>query len=328
MMNIKNFFYIEWVITFQCNFSCSYCFFRNNLSKKAFMYKNRGPRLPKNKFEKYIFNTFNKVGIFHKADSFDNYRIEEWIDLFKNLSKYRKNLYLSFTGGEPLIYYKKIDFILKEIKNNFSNIKIRIDTNGSVIPNFSEENIKYITYNVSFHPTQIKKETLFKNLLELDKNGAVYMVNRVITEYDTVNIIINEIKEFKQKGYYLNINPADFDISNYDKTKISLIKSLKSEIDYKYPIEDKTIGKKCIYPMFGFQLLPSGYAWIPPCDSATVYNLINNPDNILKLLKQDSIKCPSKCVCFHQYPWVEKGYKDIDIMKEYVERNIAKRDGL
>jgi organic radical activating enzyme len=292
------------------------------------MYKNRGPKLPKNKFEKYIFNMCNKMGFFYKADSFYNYSIEKWIYFFKELSKYRKNLYLSITGGEPLIYYKKIDFILTKIKNDFSNLKIRIDTNGSIIPNFSQENIQYITYNVSFHPTQIKKEVLFKNLSDLDKNGAIYMVNRVITECDDVDTIYNEIKEFKQRGYYLNVNPANFDVSNYDKTKLNFIKSLKPEIDYKYPIDGKTVGKKCIYPMFGLQLLPSGYAWIPPCDSITVYNLIKHPKNILKLLKQNPIKCPSKCVCFHQYPWVEKGYKNFDIMKEYVERNISKRDEL
>lgn len=290
------------------------------------MFKNRGPRLPHNKFETYAFNFFNKIGLFHKADSFENYKIENWIELFKELSKYRNNLYLSFTGGEPLIYWKKIDLIITEIKKYFSKFKIRIDTNGSIVPNFSKENIEYISYNVSFHPTQIRKDVLFKNLEALNNKGQVYMVNRVINENDSIEEIKNEINEFKEKGFYLNINPADFNVSTYKKEKIEFLKSIKPEIDYKYPIENKTIGKKCIYPIFGIQLLPNGYGWIPPCDSKQVYNLIKNPNNIVKLLKDKPIICPSKCVCFHQYPWVEKGYQDIDIMKEYVKRNIKKRD--
>lgn len=325
MINKKNFLYVEWIITFGCNYSCDYCFFRDNLQKHAFMYKNKGPRLPKNKAEKIIFDVARKLNVFHYADSFKNYDMQKWLTMFTELSKQKQQIYLSFTGGEPLIDYKKIEVIIKHLETCFKDIMIRIDTNGSKIPLFDESIKKYITYNVSYHPSQTSKNTLIDNLKKLDSQGKVLMVNRVITD-DEISNINAEVDEFNQHGYYLNINPANFSISKYHDDDVDILRQYKSSIDFDSPLYSRTVGKSCAYPTLGFQLLPSGYAWIPPCDNQTVVDLINKPSMLDKLLKKNSIICPSQCVCFHQYPWTENGYSDINIMKSYVERNIQHRN--
>lgn len=324
MIDKKNFLYMEWIITFGCNYSCNYCFFRDNLQKYAFMYKNRGPKLPKNKVEKIIFSAAKMLGIFQYADSFKNYEMSKWLTMFTELSKQKQQIYLSFTGGEPLIDYKKIEEVIKHLENCFEEVMIRIDTNGSKIPDFDESIKKYITYNVSYHPSQTAKNTLIENLKKLDTQGKVLMVNRVISQ-DELSTIDTEVDEFKKHGYFLNINPANFEISKYTENDMTILTRYKAAMDFNYPLYSSTIGKSCDYPQFGLQLLPNGYAWIPPCDDKTVIDLINKPFSLNELLKQKPLSCPTKCVCFHQYPWVEDGYQDIDIMKNYVDRNIEHR---
>jgi organic radical activating enzyme len=327
MIYKKNFLYIEWVVTYQCNYSCNYCFFKDNLAKNAFMYKNRGPRLPKNYIEKFLFSLARKIGIFSFADSFKNYNVEDWLKIFKSARKTRDILYLSFTGGEPLLVHKKLNLIILELKNIFKDLYIRIDTNGSIIPNFDDSIKRYISYNVSYHPSQVNRDSLLFNLKQLDKQGKVLMVNRVIFESELSNII-DEINFFEKEGYFLNVNPANFNIKHYSKESKNILKLIKSKLDFENSLEKKNIGKLCSYPMFGFQLLPSGYAWIPPCDNKKVINLIKNPYRIEELLKKDKIICPSECVCFHQYPFSTKEeYKNYNIMKEYVDRNIKHRKG-
>lgn len=314
------------MITFHCNFRCPYCFFKNNQSKEAYMYKQRGPRLPRNRLENYMFKLLFKIGIFKKADSFINYDLKKWITLFIELSKFRKNLYLSFTGGEPLLHYKKINIFLKEIEKYFQKLYVRIDTNGSIVPIFDEDIIRYIYYNISYHPSQINKNLLIKNLNYISKTGKILMINRVITEKDKVEEIRKEISEFKKLGYFLNINPSHFDIRNFSAEHKDFIKKIKADIDYECSLENKNIGRLCLYPTFGIQLLPNGYAWIPPCDLKNVIDLIHYPSNINKILKRRSIKCPNKCVCFHQYPWAFNGYETMNIMEEFVNRNITHRE--
>ncbi|WP_375724540.1 radical SAM protein [Arcobacter sp. KX21116] len=327
MLDKNKFLYVEWVITYQCNFSCNYCFFRDNLAKNAYMFKNRGPKLPKNKFQKYAFYVAKEMGIFNYADSFKNYKIEEWIKLFKTISETKDELYLSFTGGEPLVLYKKLNKIILELSKMFKKLNIRIDTNGSVIPIFDDEIKKYISYNVSYHPSQIDVNQLLSNLKKIDDNGKVLMVNRVVFNSD-IESINQEIILFKDKGYFLNINPAHFSLKGYSEKNIEVIKSIKAPIDFNNSLKKNNVGKLCSYPMFGLQLLPSGYAWIPPCDNKNVVNLIKKPHEIEKLLKKEKFACPSECVCFHQYPFsTNNEYKDNDIMNEYVERNVRHRIG-
>src|SRR5262249_29502599 len=102
-------------------------------------------------------------------------------------------------------------------------------------------------------------------------------------------------------------------------------RKLRTPLDVDYPLHEATTGRRCDFPTFGFQLLPNGYAWVPPCDRKTA-DVINKPERIHKILKPEPIACPGKCVCLHQYPWTNGGYADMDILGQYAARNQAWRD--
>ena len=321
MLNRDNFLYVEWLITYGCNFRCSYCFFGpDNLRKNAYMFRRHGPRLAHTPLEDRLFKLARNVGLFDYADALRNYPVEEWKRLFSYLATFKRDIYLSLTGGEPLILEKPIVDIVNHLHREFDRVLIRIDTNGSLVPKF--ENLTSeaeITFNVSFHPTQIKRDKLLTNLDRLREQGTIHMVTRVFGKKDLAGAL-DEIRFFEDRGYFLNFSPESFDISDYSDDELALMAKLRTPVDVDFPILEKTVGHPCAYPTFGFQLLPNGYAWVPPCDEKSV-NLLRKPEKIHRLLKTDDFKCPGKCVCFHQYPWTANGYKDMDIMGQYVARN-------
>jgi organic radical activating enzyme len=325
-MQVKdNFLYVEWLITYGCNFRCSYCFFGpENLRKNAYMFRRHGPRLAHNAFEDKVFKIARRLGIFDYADALRNHPIEEWKRLFSHLSTYKKDIYLSLTGGEPLILEKPIVEIVNHLHEKFDHVLVRIDTNGSLVPKFEGLNPDAkITFNVSFHPSQIKRDRLLNNLNGLRKKGTVHMVNRVFSKNELADAL-DEVRFFDEQGYFLNFSPESFNISDYTEDELAMMSKLRTPLDIDFPILEKTVGRTCAYPTFGFQLLPNGYAWIPPCDDKSV-NILAKPERIKQLLKSEDMACPSKCVCFHQYPWTSKGYDNMDIMGQYVARNVAWR---
>jgi organic radical activating enzyme len=326
MLDTKQFLYVEWLITYGCNFRCNYCFFgADNLRKNAYMFRQHGPRLARNGTEQKLFRLARRLGVFDYADALRNYPVAKWQDLFSYLATIKSEIYLSLTGGEPLILEEPIVEIINHLHQKFRLVVIRFDTNGSLAPAFAGLDPRAdISFNVSYHPSQIKRDKLLTNLDLLRKKGRVLMVNRVFGKED-LRGALDEIRFFADRGYFLNFSPQDFDIAKYDKADFELMGKLRSPMDVEYPLFEKTVGHKCAYPTFGFQLLPNGYAWIPPCDSKSA-DVINDPKRIHRLLKPEPIACPGKCVCFHQYPWVGDGYSGADIMEEYVARNRKWRD--
>lgn len=138
---------------------------------------------------------------------------------------------------------------------------------------------------------------------------------------DEIIGLLDEIEYFRRQGYFLNMNPMDFNLNEYSPEAREVLSMVRSEIDVSLPMLWQTVGRSCEYPSLGMQLLPSGYAWVPPCEEKKAVEVIRNPENFRRLLKTERFICPRKCVCFHQYPWVTGGYDDIDIMKGFVERN-------
>ena len=325
MHNPSRFLYVEWLITYGCNFRCAYCFFGpDNLRKNAYMFRHHGPRLAHNALEHKLFKLARRIGVFNYADAIRNHPLESWKKLFTYLAKVKNEIYLSLTGGEPLILEKPIVEIINHLHQHFERVLVRFDTNGSLVPKFEglDPNAA-ITFNVSYHPSQISRDKLLANLDRIRTKGTIHMVNRVFGKKD-LPTAVDEISFFADRGYFLNFSPESFDISDYSEDDLALMRKLRTPIDVDFPILEKTIGRQCSYPTFGFQLLPNGYAWVPPCDNKSV-NLISKPERIHSLLKTGDIACPGKCVCFHQYPWTSEGYKDMDIMGQYVARNTAWR---
>jgi len=325
MIDKARFLYVEWLITFGCNFRCNYCFFgKENLIKNAYMFRQRGPRVPHAPLEKKLFRLARDMKLFDYADSLRNYPIEKWQALFAYLATFKRDLYLSFTGGEPMILEKPIVEILNAVYARFDKVVIRFDTNGSIVPKFEGLTPRAdITFNVSYHPTEISRDKLVANLKRLSDKGRVLMVNRVFNHRELPQAL-DEIRYFADLGYFMNFSPESFDISEYSEAELETVAKLRAPSDVELPLFEQTTGRRCDFPTFGFQLLPNGYAWIPPCDRKTA-DIINKPSRIHKLLKPAAIACPGKCVCLHQYPWVNKGYDDMDILGAYVARNVAWR---
>ena len=149
------------------------------------------------------------------------------------------------------------------------------------------------------------------------------MVNRVVHTEDEMDGILEEVRFFKERGYYLNVAPDHFNLSQWSPASQQKLRELIHPTDFKLKMEKQTKGKKCIYPSFGFQLLPNGYAWMPPCDDQVI-NLMKTRDPG-PLLFKGGMTCPSdNCVCLHQYSFIAndnvmaRNTASMDILNNYV----------
>lgn len=326
MLELDKFIYLEWIISYACNFQCSYCFFGpENLKKSSYLFHQHGPRRPDNVLERWAMPIARKVGVLDYADSFKNYPLEKWLDFFTGLAAIRQHLYLSLTGGEPLVLQKEIVPIIAHLNQHFERVKVRIDTNGSIVPTFAGVDPGQIEFNVSYHPTQIALDKLLANLEQLGKVGKVCMVNRVFSKSDMATAL-QEADIFASYGYFMNASLENFTVADFDEVAMQALRSLRTPLDVDYPVFDKNIGRSCAYPTFGMQMMPNGYAWVPPCDQKQVLDVVNDPNRVNRLLAKKPIACPAKCVCFHQFAWAgQEGYQSMDIVDEYVQRNVAWR---
>ncbi len=324
MLDKSRFLYVEWFITFVCNFDCAYCFYGpENLRKNAYMFRRHGPRVARTPIQDKAFGLARRLGIFDYADSFRNYPMEKWKAFFTYLSTFKRDIHLSFTGGEPLTVEKQAVEIINHLHDNFDRVLIRIDTNGSIVPKFAGLTREAkITFNVSYHPSQISRDKLLANLEKIRMKGAVRMINRVF-QMEELRGALDEVKYFADRGYFLNFSLEDFDTSDFTEQDWALAHTLRAPQD-DISVFDKTVGKSCAYPTFGFILTPNGYAYLSPCELKSV-NVVANPVNVHRMLKKEPITYPSKCVCFHQRAWTDGGYDDMDIMGQYVARNVAWR---
>lgn len=322
-MQLTNFLYIEWYITYACNYKCNYCFYgAENLLKKSYMFQTRGPKLVRAGVKGRLFELARKTGVLSYADSRQNHSVDEWKRMFLGLAKQRRKLYLSFTGGEPLAEERFIVEMLNYLVEIFDELKVRIDTNGSLIPKFKglKEGID-ISFNVSHHPSQTDLDSFLERLGKLGKQGKVAMVNRVVSRSDIL-VVEQEVEKFRSAGYFLNVSPDGFDTRDFSDQEMAVLTRLRTPTDIENPILKRNIGKSCRYPSFGLVLLPTGYAWTTPCSTKKV-NLIAYPDQITTLLADGPVKCPSACACFHQYSWADgAGFQGMDFMGEYVQRNV------
>lgn len=288
------------------------------------MFRGHGPKIPDKNFHKILFPLARRMGIFDYAHAFSNYPVEKWIDMFRYISKHKNDLHLHITGGEPLLFYRELSLVANFIVQHFDNVNIRVDTNGSITPEAFGVDRKYISFNVSYHPTGITLDKLFVNLKKLARIGNIVMVNRVYN-HGTIKEAEADVEVFKGKGYFLNVAIEDNNVRDFDEEALNVVKKFRSKLDYMLPIVNENIGKKCCYPTFGFELLPNGYSAVKPCAEKHV-RIINKPEMIWRLLSAAPILCPAKCTCLHQYPWVADGYRSVNILEEYVKRNTDWRE--
>lgn len=319
------FIYCEFIITFLCNYTCRYCFFAGRQKRNAYMFRNRGPAIAHNRFNKIVFPALKRLNIFKYPDAFMNFPLNIWQDLFSGIFK-GKFAYLSFTGGEPLIHASKITELIKTIADVSNDFIIRFDTNGSLIPQFPDELKKHIAYVVSYHPTHVKFDEFLSNLDKISNQGNIYMINRVVHQEELADAL-KEMDLFQSYGYYMNISPAFFDVLTWKKENQELLKCVTYPLDYQLRIERKTVGEKCKWPIFGFRLLPTGYADVYPCHKKII-NLLKTK-NLNNFLSKEEILCPStNCTCLHAYSFhncTERNAYSYDILHNFVKENINHR---
>jgi len=159
--------------------------------------------MPKNSIKNIVCWVLAKFKFFHHADSFLNYSLKRWQDLFVDIFE-DKIIYLHFTGGEPLLRHREITKLVETTAYVSKDFIIRIDINGSIIPDFPSELKEKITHNISYHKSQIDFNKFLHNLDKIANQGKIYMINRVIAdeedfhealkENEIVEIIINSKK--------------------------------------------------------------------------------------------------------------------------------------
>jgi organic radical activating enzyme len=290
------------------------------------MFKNKGPGLANNMFRRLSFPLLRRFGILNYPDAFMNYPLWRWQALFKDVFG-GKLAYISFTGGEPLLHYKKMNDLIRTVSESSEDYRIRFDTNGSVIPVFSYEFHKKIAYVVSYHKSQARIDTFLKNLELLSKQGNVYMIQRIINSEMELEDAMNDMELFNSHGYYMNISPAFFTVENWSKGNVELLRKVTTDIDYELRIERKTKNKMCKYPEFGFRLLPNGYAEIYPCHNKVINLMKERSPN--KLFTKGPMVCASRdCTCLHTYGFVagiDRNAYSFDILGNFVEDNKAHR---
>ncbi len=202
-----------------CNLGCLYCYLQSG--SKKFNYKN-------DVFSKKTFDEFWKNFILK------NKNIDEEIEL-------------SFWGGEPLLNFQVLKYIVKTFYNSnkkFKKIKTIIVTNGTIL---KPEMIKfYKKFDVKLmitldgdkkcHDAQRmyrngggSYETILRNIQKLQKKQIDYRVRTTLTaKTPSIEKIVKDFKKNKLNGISLGIISPTTD---YDKKELSPIDAIKNAND-------------------------------------------------------------------------------------------------
>jgi uncharacterized protein len=219
---------IQLVVTNICNFRCRYCFVDTTYCSKERM---RTQKDPNNKMMK-------------KQDA------KKYIQtVIKHIKKHgRKNLFIQFFGGEPLVNWPVIKYVLKEFSDGKEyGVKIRysIVSNGSLI---TEEIAKYfkkydVAFIVSFDSPRGEDRVLAngKNSLQLVKNNI-----KILKKYNN-RISTNSAITLKTFRYF-DVDLVDFSAQNGIK-EIGVVFDFNLDFYKKYSIPKivNKFWKFCLY---------------------------------------------------------------------------------
>lgn len=189
---IMNSFYINLFVTDYCNYNCRYCYEKGNKQRYNLSLKTAD-------------NVIN----------FISYSIKE-----------EQKLIINFHGGEPLLRFDTIKYIIQNVRTKIPNESIfGITTNGSLLTDdiidYLAKNMKYRLslsmdgneYTQNYNRIQSSYHISFDTLLryaEILRDKSNNLVIRMT--YDRYNIaeLFNNIKFFIDKGFKRIISEADF----------------------------------------------------------------------------------------------------------------------
>jgi uncharacterized protein len=290
---------LQLIMTNRCNFNCEYCFVNNMYDSKERAELQRRPTNMKMSFDIAKQSVTNLLDL-----------------LQRNGNRY---LNIEFFGGEPLINWSVIEFVLETFKNENSNgvnIIYSITTNGSLITERMAEIFKNygVTVTVSFDaPSKIERsiikkekggECVKRNLEILKKNGNWVTFNSVISketldEYDGKALIdIAKYYNIAMIGLILDLN-LEFYENEANKEKV--LKELWSTyrygqsqgipiVGYWHQIFNQIVGKQPVNFLSGYKTCPAtgcklsvepeGHVFICKCCSGYIGH-ISDLDHVL-----------------------------------------------
>lgn len=122
--DITNEIYIQWLITYTCNYNCSYCYLRNN-------------NLLNKDYNKFIPYAHFKLGI---------NKIKKHLDI--------KNIRFDIMGGEPTLHPELFNIVNYTCNTGFK--KVVLNTNGSKLLQHLDKINDYDNFKIalSFHPNK------------------------------------------------------------------------------------------------------------------------------------------------------------------------------
>ena len=130
---------ITYWVTNQCNLNCKYCYVDKDIKVMSL---------------KVAEDTFNFVSNF-----------------IQNSIKNNEKINISFHGGEPLLNFEVIKYLVEKHKNqNYNNMTFMMTTNGTL---FNKEIIDYVTENIQISVSlDGKKQTNDLNRIFKDGTGS------------------------------------------------------------------------------------------------------------------------------------------------------------
>ncbi len=195
-------------VTRKCNFVCSYCY--EGLVKKN-MSINRKMSIDIIKFIRKKMNNKNDTII------------------------------VNFHGGEPLLEYKEVKFLIENLKAEYANnIRFGITTNGYLLDDEKIDFLtKYCDYSMSIsldggkEINDLNRKHLYNIetydvILENAKKLISKNINtrcRMTVTSNNVGYLFDSVKEMYKLGFRVIIPVVDYYDSNWDKSKLNSLKS-------------------------------------------------------------------------------------------------------
>jgi organic radical activating enzyme len=310
--------YIRWFITTYCNYRCLYCLQSHALNGRY------GVAKPKNPFNKpVLFLRYFMRRNRNSSHSFRNFSPEEWSRAFSKLRPHKTALTIS--GGEPFLDSVNFQTLLSELSDMEHIDNIRIDSNGSFqLEKFEDVRWEKIFLNVSYHPSMISLDRFVDSIKKKINHGLnVTMVNFVM-DPDQLNDFYRIDEALRELGIFVNAN-VYYGEKVQSARGCEMYKELIPALDVELKTKtQKTFGKKCYFPVFAYELDPTGMVNVG-CFPNVRGDFMKNE---LPARPADCIPCPSSyCNCLDMYAFFNDSgrARKMNLLTEYVQECISHR---
>lgn len=249
-----NSFYVNLFVTDFCNYKCRYCYEQSNTIKNSLSQKNT-----------------------------DNV-----INFIKNNIKEDQTLILNFHGGEPLLKFDLIKYIINKVKCDIPNESMfGMTTNGSLLTDDKIDFLlKEMTYDLSIsldgnEQTQNKNRIQVDDIISFDKligyAKKIQVQNnnlRIRMTYDKYNIpeIFNNIKYFVDNGFKTIVSEADFFSTEWENKDFEDI--YEQFLKVRNYLKDSNISDVNIHP------INDDFVCLSKCSAGHDYYTISSTGNI------------------------------------------------